>query len=314
MYNEEVKSKFITEMTSSLSRRNTAKNFFDGLGEYEEKWGADACTVPREDLIKAMNHLVGLRDRTKSIYVVFIRNYIKWCVENHVEGASGDLIRLSDIDGNAIYKKTVTNPKHLQRYLDCLCDPESENSLDCLFRCYYWLAYAGVTQEVSFEILDSDVDLDNMVIRHNGEEYEIYQESIPAIRRCVALTKFVNKNKRYGSRYITIPRIDGHLLLRGRFDPKQRWFSMRAVYLKDERKYFPKEDNIDPALDLDLTYYSVWLSGLFYRMNEAEKAGLPVDFKPLAQKTYKGNRRRACNEKAVQYEIDYERWKDRVYS
>ena len=71
--------------------------------------------------------------------------------------------------------------------------------------------------------------------------------------------------------------------------------------------------------DLKLSYFRVWISGLFYRMYERERAGMPVDFSAAAAqfmegKTYKLDRGRNTPEAKKRqltrdYLEDYERWK-----
>lgn len=68
-----------------------------------------------------------------------------------------------------------------------------------------------------------------------------------------------------------------------------------------------------------LTYHSIWLSGLFYRIRIAELSGVPVDFSEAAEefmegKEYKlesGRNTLAAKKRAVMrdFQNDYVRWK-----
>ena len=70
---------------------------------------------------------------------------------------------------------------------------------------------------------------------------------------------------------------------------------------------------------LKLSYFRVWISGVFYRMYEQEIIGVPPDFNAIAYqqmegKTYKldsgRNTMEAKRRQLVRdYEEDYERWK-----
>ena len=67
-----------------------------------------------------------------------------------------------------------------------------------------------------------------------------------------------------------------------------------------------------------LSFYRIWLSGLFYRMYEMERAGIPADFsetaiQEMSGKTYslegRATLRQKQNRKAKDYMDDYQRWK-----
>ena len=70
---------------------------------------------------------------------------------------------------------------------------------------------------------------------------------------------------------------------------------------------------------MKLSYSRIWISGLFYRMYERERAGLPVDFSEAASRfmegrTYKLESGRNTLESyqrrvAREYLLDYEYWK-----
>lgn len=70
--------------------------------------------------------------------------------------------------------------------------------------------------------------------------------------------------------------------------------------------------------ELQLSFYRIWLSGLFYRMYERERAGVPVDFSDAAVnfmngKTYALSGREKIEHKQNrierEYMEDYQRWK-----
>ena len=89
---------------------------------------------------------------------------------------------------------------------------------------------------------------------------------------------------------------------------------MRVEISRRKKKIPPDSD-----MKLELSFNRIWLSGVFYRMWEDEQAGLPVDFRSIAEldlagKNYKLDQSRLTmnakrNELARDYRDDYERWK-----
>jgi len=256
--------------------------------------------------------LVGFRARSKWMRLIILKDYVKWCIGMKVPGACDGMLKIETVGLEKVKHQTVANPLHLQRYLDSICEPESEETTDNIYRCFYWLAYGGVAEEDILSIKCSDVDLNNMVVRYNDTEVPIYREALPAFKNCVKLTQFVYKHPNY-DKLVYKDRADGDTLVRGiRSAP-----SIKAMRVELSRRSKAKMD--EGKTDLKLSYFRVWISGLFYRMYERERAGMPVDFSAAAAqfmegKTYKLDRGRNTPEAKKRqltrdYLEDYERWK-----
>lgn len=318
MYNSELKEQFISEFSTSIGRRNAAMVMFNALEPYEEAWGADLCTRSTEELQPVVSEIVGFRTSSKKLRLTILREYVNWCLEKKVPGACDGLLLIEKIGLEKLKRQTVANPQHLQRYLDCICDKENEKTVDNIYRCFYWLAYSGIKENLVMDVAVSDVDLEEMVIRFDGAEYPIYREAIGAFKNCVSLTQFRYKHPNYNANTeVFRDRASGEMLLRGFSTPKSiTAFRVEMSRKAKEPKY--REDFADDSLDLKLSFYRVWLSGLFYRTYEAERAGMPVDFMAAAieftdGKTYKLGRnligakhRQIAND----YFKDYSRWKE----
>ena len=213
-------------------------------------------------------------------------------------------------------RQTVANPQHLQRYLDSIFEPEEEETIGCTLRCYFWLAYMGMDEEDAFNITTSEVDLANMVIKHNDREYIIYRESIPAFRNCVRLKRFRYKHPNHTSISYK-DRAPGDCLLRGISANKPNTQAFRVEISRRKKKASVIKTN--SSLDLDLSFSRAWMSGIFYRMLERERAGIPADFLEIAiqfteGRTYTLSRRQTVQDKqrrlAKYYLNDYNRWKE----
>ena len=322
MYNTEIKTRFITEFSTSTARRHAATVMFNTLEPYEKKWGADFCTRSKEELQPVVSELVGFRTSSKKLRLTILKEYVRWCIKNQIDGAWDELFSIEELGLEKLKRQMVANPQHLQRYLNCICDAESEETVGCIYRCFYWLAYGGMKEEDVLDVVESEVDLTDMVVRHNGNEYPIYREAIPAFKNCVNLREFRYKHANYAADKVVFKeRASGDMLLRGISESK----SIKAVRVEMSRraknpKFKSLEDESDKSLDLKLSFYRVWLSGLFYRTYEAERAGMPADFLAAAEefmegKTYKLDSGRNLigakqRQLANDYLEDYNRWKE----
>ena len=312
MYNEELKTKFVRGYTNSISTAEVCQTIFNAFEQYEVEWDADLCTRSAEELQSVVDNLVGFRARSKWMRLIILKDYVKWCIGMKVPGACDGMLKIETVGLEKVKHQTVASPLHLQRYLDSICEPESEETTDNIYRCFYWLAYGGVAEEDILSIKCSDVDLNNMVVRYNDTEVPIYREALPAFKNCVKLTQFVYKHPNY-DKLVYKDRADGDTLVRGiRSAP-----SIKAMRVELSRRSKAKMD--EGKTDLKLSYFRVWISGLFYRMYERERAGMPVDFSAAAAqfmegKTYKLDRGRNTPEAKKRqltrdYLEDYERWK-----
>lgn len=318
MYNQELKEKFIEEFSTNISRKKLARNLFIALEPYETAWGADMCTVDRERLRPAIGELIGFREGSQKTRLSILKLYVKWCIQNNVDGARDELSQIEDFGIEKLKRQMVANPQHLQRFLDCILEPESEQTVDDTYRCYFWLAYSGMREEDVLDVRASDVDFQSMVIRYHGMEYTIYRESLPALRNCVELSSFQLKHPNYA---IYKSRVAGDTIMRG--FSMQKNIDKTRVEMSKKRKamrFMPRSEAKKNNLDLYLSYYRVKLSGIFYRTYEAERAGMKPDFIPVAKqfmegKTYKldsgrnliGAKQRRI---AMEYLMDYNRWKE----
>lgn len=312
MYNEELKTKFVRGYTNSISTAEVCQTIFNAFEQYEVEWGADLCTRSTEELQPVVDGLVGFRARSKWMRLIILKDYVKWCIGMKVPGACDGMLKIETVGLEKVKHQTVASPLHLQRYLDSICEPESEETTDNIYRCFYWLAYGGVAEGDILSIKCSDVDLNNLVVRYNDTEVPIYREALPAFKNCAKLTQFVYKHPNY-DKLVYKDRADGDTLVRGiRSAP-----SIKAMRVELSRRSKVKMD--EGKTDLKLSYFRVWISGLFYRMYERERAGMPVDFSAAATqfmegKTYKLDRGRNTPEAKKRqltrdYLEDYERWK-----
>ena len=216
MYNEELKTRFIREYTKSISRADTCVQAFEAIEPYEEQWGADFCTKTTEELAPVIEQLVGFRVRSRWQRIIIFQKYVKWCIANNVDGACDGMLHIDNVGLSKVRTQMVANPMQLQMYLNVICEPESEQTTDNIYRCFYWMAYSGMDEEAILAVKVTDVDFENMVIHSGDNEYEIYREAIPAFKNAATLTEFVYKHPNYPpDKIVRRNRAPGNTLIRG---------------------------------------------------------------------------------------------------
>ena len=314
MYNEELKTRFIQEYTKSISRAEACVQAFNAMEPFEVQWDADFCTKSAAELEPVVEQLVGFRVRSRWLRIIIFQKYVKWCLAHKVKDACDGMLQVECAGLDKVRIQMVSNPTMLQAYLDVVCDPESEKTTDNIYRCFYWMAYSGMDEHDIMNVKCSNVDFDNMVIRYGGEEYEIHREAIPAFRNAATLTEFVYKHPNYPpDKKVIRNRALGDTLIRG-IRSTTSLAALRVELSRRSKKFIE-----DGLTDKQLSYYRVYLSGLFYNMKKREEAGIPVDFTGVASrfmegKTYKldaGRNTPEAKKRAVvnDYLQDYERWK-----
>lgn len=311
MYNKELKARFVKSYTSSINTAKVCESIFNKFEPYEHKWGADLCTRSVEDLQPIIDVIVGLRARSRFSRLIMLKDYVKWCIKvANVENACDGMLKINTVGLDKIRRQTVASPLHLQRYLNVIYSPESYQSTDNIYRCYYWLAYGGVAEEDILRVKCSDVDLSNMVVHYKGTEIPIYREAIAAFKNCVELTQFVYNHPNY-TKTVWRERVNGDTLVRG-IRSNLSLYSLR-VEISRRAKLHEEETG------LRLSYFRTWISGVFYRAYECELIGETPDFSAIVAtkmegKTYKLDSGRNTQESKKRelvkdYNEDYQRWK-----
>ena len=314
MFNEELKDRFSKEYSDSISMRKACYRAFTALEKYETEWGADLCTQPVEVVQKVIDELTGLRSKSINSRFSIYKEYVKWCIKNNIPGACDGTLMV-DVSGiEKMRKHTVKNPRHLQRYLDEICDKESDFTTDNTMRCYHWLAYSGMNEEEILLVSKNHIDFQKMSIVFNNNEYPIYREAVPCIVNCINLVQFRFKHPNYSAdKDVFRNRVSGDLLMRGiRGTPSLA--SIRTELSRRSRKCIE-----DGRTSMQLSYRRIWLSGLFYRMYEDELAGFEPDFYSIVLKENKGKKYKLDSGRntieaiyrklAKDYLNDYLRWK-----
>lgn len=311
MYNNELKTRFIRDYTQSINTANVATTVFTAMEPFEKAWQADLCTKTAEELQPVIDKVVALRFRSHWMSLNILKEYVRWCMAMRVPDACDGMLRITAAGLDKVKHQMVSSPFHLQQYLDAVFSKEEDEMLDNLYRCYYWMAYGGIQDDDVLSVKVSDVNFTEMCIQYGDTSAPIYREALPAFHNAVELTSFLYRHPNY-AKPIRRDRIPGDTLIRG----------YRAITqtsnLRSNMSHLSADAIKQGKTELQLSFYRVWMSGLFYRMYERERAGMPVDFTGVAAalmagKTYviKGRTKieHRQRQRGRDYMEDYQRWK-----
>lgn len=322
MYNEELKLRFIKDYTKSVENQKQCRSTFNAAEKYELMWDADICTRSVEDVTPMLEEIAGIRKNTSASRVVILRKYAQWCIEQGVKGSCDSLLRVEVVGLESIRHKMVANPKMLEKRLSATFDnyaaseSDIKNSIDNIYKGFYWMAFAGIPEEDILQITSDEVHFDEMLIRHKDINYPIYTEALPVIRSCVEADSFLYFHSNYKSSLR--PRLQGSKVILRSFDSVYSVPTMRSALSRITRRRV-----IDNAKDesqaFKLSYVRVKLSGMFYRKYQDEIAGDEIDFRVEAKEFVQGkaykegfrtNTTEAKQRRAeLDYMRDYQRWK-----
>lgn len=261
VYNREEKEAFFSEMNVP----ETLRRPFLSVGKYEMKNGKDVRAFSVKEMQDMFNTNFAYNNRQRKEMQMLIQEYVSWCKRNNKKVKNSiDLIDIGRV--NLIRHTMVSSPKHLDIIMNETLDSVEEKSFDCLIRCNFWLAFFGVSdyREVS-KVKVSEIDFTKMVMAHNGKYYEMYKEAIPALRVCCFEDKILYR--RTGKRHCESMRVrmDNDYLMRSFLTESTASRSLMNAYY-----------NRSP--ECILSYYNVYLSGVFYRLYELERMGIKPDF------------------------------------
>ena len=305
MYNEELKTRFISECVDKETSKQRALRLFALSEPFEVGLNTDICAMLEDDLKSAIEATVSARLGTQTADMSILRKYARWCIENSVPGACNNLLQKQDVDYKKLREVMVSGPRQLQDYLDQAFPPESDCKQYNLCRCYFWMAFMGLDENAAAQITTENVDLKSLTVRFGGKEYPIYKESLPVLRHLCTANSFIYDFGRYET---VIERHHGSKILRGTMGANEvNLDSIRRLAFKRVHATFSASEE-----KISLRYQSIMLSGVFYRMYKEElSVGEPNIKKHLAihQKNLNAVSNDRRDRKEAEFSTDYIRWK-----
>lgn len=309
MFNETLKSKYLSTLPEAMRER--VLYIFKKTQGYEESWQLDICQQNDvQKLEECLSILFGGKPKTIEMTNAMIGGYIRWCHNNNVPHSMADMPDIIISPKYRIKNTMVANPLHLKNYIDILYPPEKQNGSDNIYRGYLWLAYIGVEEGDIFNITNSDVDFDTMCIYLGDKAFTIYNESLLTFKNLVSLDEF-EQHSGIKSGFVR-KRVSGNQIMRG-----ARGLGSVATVRNMVSKRINEIKNSE-ITNLCVSYSTLHLSGLFYRINEMERAGIEPVFaeevdRIMSGKTYSPTSRRTLAYRHNMIEKDlmteYAEWK-----
>lgn len=262
MYNAERKEKYLYE--SSFSNNPTClSSIFRTTEPYEQTLGVDLCAMSPDDLQAIFDQEFGYKSKPVEDYMSLLKKYIVWSQEQGYPICE-DLLSFKPDMRVKMQRYMVSSPAHLEKILNMCFTPLSSETIDCLYRCYFWMAFSGLPEEEVVKVAVNEINLSTNTIEHNGESYPIDPEAVPAFRMGCEAEQFLFIHPKYQTYR---KRFDGPYLMRGVRNARMSLKSLQNV------------KNIHMAKKkIALTYDSISLSGMFYRAYMMEKDGHTVNF------------------------------------
>lgn len=312
MYNPALKKKYLEKCVTSESRAVVIKRVFSAFEKHENLWQADLCTKNADVLQPIIDEITGIRLSSQYDILTILKEYVLWCMAENVPGVCDGMLQIKDVGLKKMRRQLVSSPLHLQKYMDEIFDDEETETMDVLYRCYYWMAFAGIKEEDILQIKCSDVDFSSMSIYYGETSAPIYREGILAFRKAIELKYFRYIHPNYEP--ILRERIPGETIMRG----------IKAVTKsKTIRSFLSRYSSRmckEGKTDMQLSYSRVRLSGIFFRVYENERLGIPPNFTDVImdeypeklREKYQGDEKefiRYQKRRMNAYMEDYRRWK-----
>lgn len=325
MYNEKQKSEFISSHTSSDKTSSLISMIFNWFEPYEKDWGMDLSLQSAEILQPVVVELTGVRVKSAELILIILTEYVKWSGKNGYEVSNG----IFDVKINTIYKiqeQMVASPLHLKSRLDYFFGEAKNDSINIIFRVFLWMAFFGMQDKDAVRVSVENVDLLNSRINFEGHSYEIYKESREDFEKACYLKEF---NYEHNNPYYVYckDRASGDLIMRGISSSKVDLMTIRPALNRKLLKVIEADTNEKKDVKRNkskISYKRIYLSGVFYREYERERAGFPVNFSTFVamemerrekekNRVYTTNKSRTratiANKIECEYLEDYEKWK-----
>lgn len=173
------------------------------------------------------------------------------------------------------------------------------------------MAYGGIKEADTLLVKNEDVDLVRMIIRYKNTSVPIYREAVPAFKNVLELKEFSYKHPKY-DKVIRRDRVPGDTIMRG------IKANVKTMTIRSTLSHRSTDALNAHKTNLQLSFYRIWISGLFYRMYERERAGAKINFAQEAVRFMEGKEYKFAKKEQLQYRQnqiardymeDYRRWK-----
>ena len=294
---EQKKQSFLTKVKS---RDPYARRLFREAIPYEEKFGKDLSQFDNLELLKFLEERFGTKEFPLYRALEIVRQYCVFLRD--MEPSPSKAWRWIKTDqADELQATMYAGPLHLAAELDRVFAPLSENSVDMLYRCYLWLAFAEVPNNIIPLLRRENVDMLNRRVIINGKNFRIFEEAASVFARVKEMDAF--KVVEYkGDAYINrnYPEMFFSFKERGEYNPEGKLKTLKI-----------KLSSLSRETGAALNYSAVRTSGMFYRVFELERsmcikspdeALVPFDMRGSAKKNEGGADQRTKKNLLTRYE------------
>ena len=324
MYNKVIKDKYFEFIKPSAKAVKTINYIYSRMGKIEESLGKDVASFGVKEFHDAINDISGESVRSKNAMLHEFLRYIRWCVDNNIDGANKDLLvarfDYKNIENGKAFSKMVKDAKELQSILE---QCRALNNVDTnypgswvIYETWFWVAFSGVDIHDAIRLTSCNIDIPNRVIRVRGNLYPLYTLALPVINMCIEAKELI---RFYAGEIKHFQRDASELLLRTTTEPNLASLQANVSrYLKGDRSSSVKQ----------ISYISIRKSGVFFEAKLEEiVSGIEPDFYAIAKrdleisKAQRGEvfdasdriQRMEITNRANTLETDYLRWNKYFY-
>lgn len=307
MFNEQQKVRYIDSLKSAIDKQ-IAVSLMSTLEKYEDRFEKDVCLWGKQEISTVIEEEARYRSTTTQASVIrLIKRYMRWCENNGVSTNIGDVMFFKT-SSNHIGDITFASPDELQQYLDAVFKPVFMRSSDNICRAAMWMAFIGLSGNDAVKVLRSDYNTETQCIEYNGTEFPVYKEAAEALLFCknsttIIIYRTLNGTKTQSERN----RSETPYLLfgeckSGRIGPAKFHTIVNGISAR------LSEASENGCISTPITYNKVYLSGLFYRVYEQERIGIPPRFDNELAKRKVGSSVWKIEESYLMN--DYNNWKE----
>lgn len=310
MYRAPIKDQFLRECYTTEESRVDARYTLERVAPYEKHLETDISAIGGDRLQDIISRISSARGVNFALDLCVLKNYVRWCIVKRFPDTCADILDIQFTGMEKYKRKAVASPVQLQAYLDQVFNPVSDETVDVVYRSYFWLAFSGIDEEDAIKIRTDQLDFDRMqVMLDSGRVCQIYDEALPAFRKAASLNNFTYRNPNYKSdKAVRKDRVDGDLFLRGIKRKDNKEISTVKSYRSAIIKKTKLAEDAGKTTKC-LSYSRVYLCGIFFRAYCDELSGLKVRFYRQASIDCRSTNKESILRLARTYDEEYRLWK-----
>lgn len=190
MRNEERKKDYLELLSDSKNTIANAVRAFRLFSEAEDRTGYDFCEMPLNIIQPVINKVTTSRSSSVNAIIFSLKNYVIWCEQRGI--ATSDAVFHIKIDpSNRISSEMPKDPAMMKAILDTVFDDPKHETVDIVYRAFFWFAYIGIYDTQAIDLNTDDVDIKNMTVTYQKKHYSIPEQAKEDILAAVEAEQFI---------------------------------------------------------------------------------------------------------------------------